>query len=50
VGCPSQTSGKVIVQESYSDEEVAGLAELYQFSSAQLWANDVGHQVDLEAL
>ena len=46
----SRVSGKDIALQFYSGEEAADLAAKDPRIRAQLWANDVGYQVDLEGL
>lgn len=46
----SRASGKQIKAKFYTTEEVMSLSKTNPRLTAQLWANDVGYQVDLEAL
>lgn len=46
----SKASGKEIKTEFYPDEEAAALAEANPVVRAQLWANEVGYNMDFEVL
>ncbi|KAE8381332.1 hypothetical protein BDV26DRAFT_96472 [Aspergillus bertholletiae] len=46
----SQASGKDIQVEFYTTDEAASLAKVNPMISAQLWSNEVGYQVDQDAL
>lgn len=43
-------SGKNVTTEFYTAEEAASIAKVNPVIYAQLWANDVGYQVDMKAL
>lgn len=46
----SRISGKNITIEFYTADEAASISKVNPVISAQLWANDVGYQVDTKAL
>ncbi|KJJ35955.1 NAD dependent epimerase/dehydratase [Aspergillus flavus AF70] len=46
----SQASGKDIKVEFYTADKAASLSSVNPMITAQLWSNDVGYQVDMEAL
>ncbi|GMG25085.1 NmrA family protein [Aspergillus oryzae] len=46
----SQASGKDIKVEFYTADKAASLSSVNPRITAQLWSNDVGYQVDMEAL